>query len=156
MMKDCWISLSLFDHMKAQSDALSVTWSVRSRCVVWTDVLLKVVRCWQTYSYIINMERGLNSWVDFTVIGIYFAFVIAVGLLVSWRNKFPRKHWRCAEFLGVLWGFESRFDKSWRGKSALLVFCLYGQPFPWVSCLSRCMLCVLFVRCFLSSDREEE
>ena len=29
------------------------------------------------------MDRGLNSWVDFAVIGIYFFFVIAVGLLVS-------------------------------------------------------------------------
>lgn len=29
------------------------------------------------------MDRGLNSWVDFAVIGIYFFVVIAVGLLVS-------------------------------------------------------------------------
>ncbi|XP_076447023.1 sodium/mannose cotransporter SLC5A10-like [Babylonia areolata] len=33
------------------------------------------------------MERGLNSWIDFTVIGIYFFFVIGVGLLSMCRKN---------------------------------------------------------------------
>ena len=28
-------------------------------------------------------SAGLVSWVDFTVVGVYFVFVIAVGVLVS-------------------------------------------------------------------------
>ncbi|XP_070198208.1 sodium/mannose cotransporter SLC5A10-like [Littorina saxatilis] len=33
------------------------------------------------------MERGLNSWIDYVVIGIYFAFVIAVGLMSMCRKN---------------------------------------------------------------------
>lgn len=29
------------------------------------------------------MEYGLNSWIDYTVIGVYFVFVVTVGLVVS-------------------------------------------------------------------------
>lgn len=48
------------------------------------DTFVKGVFCALTEDITnLIMERGLNSWIDYVVIGIYFAFVIAVGLMVS-------------------------------------------------------------------------
>lgn len=42
------------------------------------------------------MEYGLNSWIDYTVIGVYFVFVVTVGLVVSTGGAM------CAHCLSVL------------------------------------------------------
>ncbi|ROT86016.1 hypothetical protein C7M84_022026 [Penaeus vannamei] len=34
-----------------------------------------------------DYERRLPNWVDFLVLGLYFAFVLAIGLYSSWRTK---------------------------------------------------------------------